>query len=79
MISTIPSFSGMLRKREGPVKKILPGDGPFYYLSDFKPIGAHSVLFLAKDDDPVLLITSRCDEDRAKKPAWIVANSQMKF
>ncbi len=48
-----------------------PEMDPFYYLTDFKPIGAHSALLLPKDSDPVLMITPRWDEERAKRLAWI--------
>jgi Xaa-Pro aminopeptidase len=48
-----------------------PEMDPFYYLSDFRSMGVHSVLFLPKEDDPILMITPRWDEDRAKRLSWI--------
>ncbi len=48
-----------------------PEMDPFYYLSDFKPIGSHSALFLPKDGNPTLIITPGWDEERAKRVTWI--------
>ncbi len=44
---------------------------PFYYLSNFKPIGRNSVLCVPKDDEPVLLITPSWDLHRAKMLSWV--------
>jgi Xaa-Pro aminopeptidase len=44
---------------------------PFYYLSNFKPIGRHSLFFLPTDEDPALLISPSWDFQRAKALSWI--------
>jgi Xaa-Pro dipeptidase len=44
---------------------------PFYYLSNFKPIGPQSLLFLPKDDEPVAVVSPSWDQHRAKALSWV--------